>query len=78
VLALAGFAYAAVLIVLRLTGVISDAPGFAALAVLILVAAGVQLIVTGMIGEYLWRVLEESRNRPPFIVESALNVEEPK
>jgi dolichol-phosphate mannosyltransferase len=78
VLALAGFAYAAVLIVLRLTGVISDAPGFAALAVLILVAAGVQLIVTGMIGEYLWRVLEESRNRPPFIVESAVNLEEPR
>jgi glycosyltransferase involved in cell wall biosynthesis len=78
VLALAGFAYAAVLIVLRLTGAISNAPGFAALAVLILVAAGVQLIVTGMIGEYLWRVLEESRNRPPFIVDSAVNVEEPK
>jgi len=78
VLALAGFVYAAVLIVLRLTGAISNAPGFAALAVLILVAAGVQLIVTGMIGEYLWRVLEESRNRPPFIVDSAVNVEEPK
>jgi polyisoprenyl-phosphate glycosyltransferase len=76
VLALAGFAYAAVLIVLRLTGVIANAPGFAALAVLILVAAGVQLIVTGMIGEYLWRVLEESRNRPPFIVDSAVNLEE--
>jgi polyisoprenyl-phosphate glycosyltransferase len=78
VLALAGFVYAAALIVLRLTGAISNAPGFAALAVLILVAAGVQLIVTGMIGEYLWRVLEESRNRPPFIVESAVNIEEPK
>jgi polyisoprenyl-phosphate glycosyltransferase len=74
-LALAGFAYAAVLIVLRLTGVISDAPGFAALAVLVLVASGVQLIVIGMIGEYLWRVLEESRRRPPFLVESAVNVE---
>ena len=75
VLALAGFLYAAVLIVLRLTGVIADAPGFAALAVLVVVAAGVQLIVTGMIGEYLWRVLEESRRRPAFIVESAVNVD---
>ena len=74
-LALAGFAYAAVLVVLRLTGVISDAPGFAALAVLVLVASGVQLIVIGMIGEYLWRVLEESRRRPPFLVESTVNVE---
>lgn len=75
-LALAGFAYAGVLIVLRLTGVIADAPGFAALAVLVLVASGVQLLVTAMVGEYLWRVLEESRRRPPFLVETTLNVED--
>ena len=77
VLALAGFVYAAVLIVLRATGAISNAPGFAALAVLILVAAGTQLIVIGIIGEYLWRVLEESRRRPAFIVDSAVNVDVP-
>ena len=77
VLALAGFVYAAVLIVLRVSGVLSDAPGFAALAVLILVAAGTQLIVIGIIGEYLWRVLEESRRRPAFIVDSAVNVDVP-
>jgi dolichol-phosphate mannosyltransferase len=74
-LALAGFGYAAVLVVLRLTGGISGAPGFAALAVLVLVASGVQLIVTAMVGEYLWRVLEESRRRPPFIVELSVNME---
>jgi glycosyltransferase involved in cell wall biosynthesis len=78
VLALAGFVYAAVLIVLRVTGVLSNAPGFAALAVLILVAAGTQLIVIGIIGEYLWRVLEESRRRPAFIVDSAVNVDVPE
>jgi glycosyltransferase involved in cell wall biosynthesis len=75
VLALAGFLYAAVLIVLRVTGAISNAPGFAALAVLILVAAGAQLVVIGIIGEYLWRVLEESRRRPAFIVDTAVNVD---
>jgi dolichol-phosphate mannosyltransferase len=75
VLALAGFLYAAILIVLRATGAISNAPGFAALAVLILVAAGTQLIVIGIIGEYLWRVLEESRRRPAFIVDTAVNVD---
>jgi polyisoprenyl-phosphate glycosyltransferase len=77
VLALAGFLYAAILIVLRATGAISNAPGFAALAVLILVAAGTQLIVIGIIGEYLWRVLEESRRRPAFIVDTAVNVDVP-
>jgi dolichol-phosphate mannosyltransferase len=75
VLAFAGFAYAAVVVVLRLTGVITGAPGFATLTVLILLAAGIQLIVTGLLGEYLWRVLEESRRRPTFLVESAVNLE---
>lgn len=74
-LALAGFAYAAVVVVLRLTGVISGAPGFTTLTVLILLAAGIQLIVTGLLGEYLWRVLEESRRRPPFLVESTVNLD---
>jgi len=36
-------------------------------------AAGVQLIVTGLMGEYLWRVLEESRARPPFLVDTTVN-----
>jgi dolichol-phosphate mannosyltransferase len=74
-LALIGFFYAALIVALRLTGVITGAPGFATLAVLVVVASGVQLFVTGMIGEYLWRVLEESRRRPPFLVESTLNVD---
>jgi polyisoprenyl-phosphate glycosyltransferase len=74
-LALAGFAYAAVVVVLRLTGAISGAPGFTTLTVLILLAAGIQLIVTGLLGEYLWRVLEESRRRPAFLVESTVNLE---
>lgn len=75
ILALAGFGYAAVVVVLRLTGVISGAPGFTTLTVLILMAAGIQLIVTGLLGEYLWRVLEESRRRPPFLVESTINLD---
>ncbi len=71
-----GFVYAAVVIALRLSGAITGAPGFASLAVLVLVTAGIQLLVTGMIGEYLWRVLEESRRRPTFLVESTVNVPE--
>ena len=74
-LALVGFAYAALVIVLRLTGTLADTPGFTTLAVLILVIGGIQLIVVGMIGEYVWRVLEETRHRPSFLVRSALNVE---
>jgi dolichol-phosphate mannosyltransferase len=67
-MALVGFAYAALVLVLRLSGRIVEPRGFAALMVAVLVAGGVQLVVAGLIGEYLWRTLEEARPRPPFIV----------
>ena len=75
VLAFAGFLYAAVVLVLRLTHAI-PVPGFSALIVVVLLIGGVQLIVTGLIGEYVWRVLEETRRRPPFVVAATLNLPE--
>ena len=30
---------------------------------------GVQMIMLGVIGEYLWRNLEESRKKPLFLIE---------
>jgi dolichol-phosphate mannosyltransferase len=76
VLAILGFLYAALVFVLRLTGAVSQPQGFAALMIVVLVTAGVQLAVAGLIGEYLWRVLEEVRPRPPFIV--ARRIDPPK
>lgn len=75
VLALVGFGYAAVVIAWHLTGRIQQ-PGFAALMVAILIVSGTQLVLMGVVGEYLWRTLEESRRRPVFVVESTLNVGE--
>ncbi len=74
--AFGGFIWAAVVIVARLLGLIPEA-GFAALMVALLVLSGTQLIVTGMIGEYLWRVLEETRRRPAFLVAQTVNVDDP-
>ncbi len=37
-------------------------------AVALLFASGVQLLMLGVLGEYIWRALEESRGRPPYIV----------
>jgi dolichol-phosphate mannosyltransferase len=72
-LAAAGFLYALVVIAWHMAGRIR-APGFSALMVVILIVSGVQLVLMGVIGEYLWRVLEESRRRPAFVVEEAVNV----
>lgn len=43
--------------------------GWTSLIVSVLVISGVQLIMLGIIGEYLWRNLDESRKRPLYIIE---------
>ena len=32
--------------------------------------AGLQLVAVGIVGEYVWRALEESRRRPPYLIEA--------
>jgi dolichol-phosphate mannosyltransferase len=49
--------------------------GWASLMVVLLIVSGAQLLVMGIIGEYLWRNLDETRRRPRFIVESVLEPE---
>jgi dolichol-phosphate mannosyltransferase len=34
---------------------------------------GFQMTMLGVLGEYLWRTLEESRQRPKYFVEAASN-----
>ncbi len=43
--------------------------GWASLMCLILFATGLILLTLGILGEYLWRTLDASRNRPPFLVD---------
>ncbi|OGC04155.1 hypothetical protein A2276_06040 [candidate division WOR-1 bacterium RIFOXYA12_FULL_43_27] len=42
--------------------------GWATLMITILFLSGLQLVVTGMIGEYTWRALDEARGRPLYVV----------
>jgi polyisoprenyl-phosphate glycosyltransferase len=43
--------------------------GWPSLMVAILVLSGLQMIMLGIIGEYLWRTLDESRRRPRYVIE---------
>ncbi len=43
------------------------APGFPTLAALVLFLGGVQLVVLGVMGEYLGRVFNETKNRPLYL-----------
>ena len=47
-----------------------DIPGYATIICLILLLGGVQLLVLGIIGEYLSRMYIQGKNRPVYIIKS--------
>lgn len=73
VVAIIGFLYAAVVVVNALAG--RPAQGWASLMVVVLVG-GVQMLMMGVLGEYLWRALDETRGRPRYLIELSLNLTE--
>jgi dolichol-phosphate mannosyltransferase len=68
--ALLGFAYALFLIVRR---VFYSVPieGWTSLICVVLVLSGIQLLMLGVLGEYLWRTFDESRRRPRYLIEAS-------
>lgn len=74
---LLGFAYAILVIVLRLM-TRTPVQGWSSLIVVVLVMGGVQMVMLGVLGEYLWRTLEAARHRPTYFFEdtSEADIEE--
>ena len=62
------FIYAMYLLISSLIFGIS-VPGFATLAILILIAFGTIMLTLGILGEYIWRGFDAARNRPPYIID---------
>ena len=52
-----------------------DVPGYATIIVLILFFGGMQLFCIGIIGEYVGRTFEQSKNRPVYIAKEILAYE---
>ena len=50
--------------------------GWTSLMVIVLFLGGVQLITLGIIGEYVWRGVDESRNRPLYLISKKINFKE--
>jgi glycosyltransferase involved in cell wall biosynthesis len=63
-----GFLLGCFFIVRRLLGIEIAQTGFTTLVTLVLFLGGVQLIGIGVLGEYLARVYDEVKQRPPYIV----------
>lgn len=57
-----------VVLISKLTHQINT-PGYTTLAIVLLLSSGLILLILGILGEYVWRAVEASRNRPVFIIE---------
>lgn len=74
VVALLGFLYAVFAIISALSG--NQLPGWSSLMVMVLVVGGIQMLMMGVLGEYLWRALDEARRRPRYLVEATVSMAE--
>jgi len=72
--ACAGFIYALVVIAARLFYA-RPVEGWASLMVVLLMVSGVQMMMLGILGEYLWRTFDSARMRPVFIVKDTRNID---
>ncbi len=74
-LAFLGFIYACLIVASRLLyGSESElARGWYSMIVILLIVSGVQLLMLGVVGEYLVRGLEGIRRRPPYLIERVVD-----
>ena len=50
-------------------------PGWATIMIAVALAASAQLLMTGILGEYVGRIYEEVKRRPLYVVSDTLNIE---
>jgi len=72
--AMIGFLYALIIVGLKLT-VGHSLQGWTSTMIVILIMGGLQMLMLGVLGEYLWRNLEEARRRPLFLIEDQKGIE---
>jgi len=68
VLSILGFIYAIVIFIAKFFGGVPT-QGWAPLMIILLVLSGIQMLMLGIVGEYLWRTLDQVRNRPAYIID---------
>jgi len=62
-----GFLYGLYLLYNAINGI--PIAGWSSLMITVLFIGGFQMIMMGMLGEYLWRTYDEARGRPRFVIE---------
>src|SRR5262245_28604368 len=56
---------------LLVVGIFTEGASTLLLVAAMIGLAGVQLLALGIVGEYVWRALDESRRRPPYLIEAS-------
>lgn len=69
---------AVVFLVAKLLGMLPDVPGWASLAVIVLFIGGVQLLSVGAVGQYVGRIYDEVKQRPPYVIKRAVGIATPR
>ena len=47
--------------------------GWTPIVLLVLFVGGIQMLMVGLLGEYLWRVLAQARGSSPYVVDEVLD-----
>jgi polyisoprenyl-phosphate glycosyltransferase len=68
ILGLISFIYGLFVIYAKITGLV-PIQGWTTIMVVLLLVSSFQMTALGIIGEYVWRAMDASRNRPNYIVE---------
>jgi glycosyltransferase involved in cell wall biosynthesis len=74
IVALGALAFAVFIIIRTLTTGI-EVPGYASLMVAILFLGGLQLLSLGVLGEYVGRILTETKGRPLYVVRESIGAD---
>jgi len=71
VISFLGFIYAAIVF---WRAIVVDTPvGWASIMIVVIIIGGMIMLMMGVLGEYVWRALDEARQRPRFLVENDTN-----
>lgn len=68
-ISLSGFIYSIFIVIAKITGNVPF-QGWAPLMIIVLLLSGFQMLMLGIIGEYLWRTLDEVRRRQAYVIEN--------
>lgn len=71
-MSVSAFLYALFVIYAKITGHI-PVEGWSSMMLVLLIVSAFQMLGLGVIGEYVWRTLEASRNRPNFVVDKVVD-----